>query len=196
MWGKPSTECDSLSFFKPLVPLLQVGCQTLLCLPTCTYKRIEQLVTTTHRLSLSVPVLPSVIVKEMAIHEFTGLPVRQYAVNLTHSVFCYSLNELGWNTYLFGVTTAENPMVVTLKHLLSSSAIDSRTSNPLQYILLLRNNLQTLMQKDPGLKFLYFTKTSVQFFTITEPPWFYIVYAKFWPYLPKVAGEIETDPTM
>lgn len=99
MWGKPSTECDSLSFFKPLVPLLQVDCQTLLCLPTCTYKRIEQLVTTTHRLSLSVPVLPSVIVKETAIHEFTGLPVRQYAVNLTQ---CFLLQpKRTWLKYVF-----------------------------------------------------------------------------------------------
>lgn len=72
MRGKPPSLYDDLSFFKAVALLLQRACQAQLFLPPNSYIRVEQFVTTTRRLSLSISVLPAVIVKDVTLrHEFT-----------------------------------------------------------------------------------------------------------------------------
>lgn len=72
MRGKPPSLYDDLSIFKAVALLPQVACQAQLFLPINSYIRVEQFVTTTRRLSLSISVLPAVIVKDVTLlHEFT-----------------------------------------------------------------------------------------------------------------------------
>ena len=76
MRGKRPSVYDSVSFsfffFKAAAVSPQVDCQAQLFLPSSSYIRVGQLVTTTRRLSLSISVSPSAIVKEATLlHAFT-----------------------------------------------------------------------------------------------------------------------------